>query len=76
MRTLRLTVDDITENAEGELLASLVTADGDGFIIPVSLLPEGTREGDMLNVTLERDPDETERVRRRIQELQRRLFGD
>ena len=35
-------------------------------IIPVSLLPAGTREGDILTVTIERDPDATEAERARI----------
>lgn len=74
-RDLRLTIDEITQNADGEQLASLVSDDGDGFVIPLSLLPEGTRDGDVIRIHLEREPDETKKRSRRIAELQRRLFS-
>jgi hypothetical protein len=72
---LRVTVDDIDEAAEGEQVARLVTDDEDQIVIPAALLPRGTRRGDVLSMTLARDPDETDRRRSRISELQRKLFG-
>lgn len=72
---LLLTVDEIDTGADGNLLATLVTDTGDQVIVPLELLPQGTRVGDLLRAGFTLDPDERERRRARISELQRRLFG-
>lgn len=74
-RSLRVTVDEISPDAENVLLASLVTDAGEMLIVPLDTLPEGTRVGDVLSVRFRRDPDETAARKQRVAELQRRLFG-
>lgn len=75
MTSTLLTVDAIDVNADDELLATLISDSGAGFIVPLNLLPAGTREGSVLTVTFELQPDEADQRRRRILDLQKRLFG-
>ena len=72
----RVTVDEIEPDAHGRLLATLIADDGERFVVPLNLLPPGTRVNDVLRLALEPDPDETAQRRRRISDLQRRLFRD
>ena len=75
MTSLRLTLDEVSENRDGELIATLVADNGAVVTAPLAALPKGARQGDVLVVTIEPDPDETARRRDHIAELQRRLFG-
>jgi hypothetical protein len=75
VNAVRLTVDDIDVNADDEQVAALVTDDGQVMVVPLEILPAGVRRGDVLTLTLERDPDETEARRQKILDLQKRLFG-
>lgn len=45
------------------------------FTLPLALLPEGAREGDILEVAIRRDVAATEEVRRRVAERIERLRG-
>ncbi|WP_369425209.1 DUF3006 domain-containing protein, partial [Methanothrix sp.] len=54
-------------------LAVLITGDGTRFNLPVSLLPEGCREGDVLNLSIERNLEETAQARERVSSLMERL---
>lgn len=72
----RVTVDEISRDDHGELVATLVADDGRVFVVPLASLPPGVRDGDVLQATFEQLPDETAARRRRIGALQRRLFGD
>ncbi len=72
----RVTVDEISRDEHGQLVATLVADDGRTLVVPLSSLPEGVRDGDVLQASFEPLPDETESRRRRIDALQRRLFGD
>lgn len=74
-KAIRVTVDEIGPDQDNRLLATLVTDREETLTIPLSLLPEGTRTGDVLTMTFTPEPDEREQRRRRIAELQRRLFG-
>ena len=74
--TERVTVDEIERDERGELLATLVTDDGRVISVPLSSLPDGTGDGDVLDVSFTALPQETEKRRERIDSLQRRLFGD
>jgi hypothetical protein len=76
MTELRVTVDEIEHGPDGERLATLVTDDGDTFVVPCAVLPDGTRDGDVLRVSFEHEADQTEQRRSRISDLQRRLFGE
>ncbi|MBD3371031.1 DUF3006 family protein [Candidatus Fermentibacteria bacterium] len=53
--------------------AVLVSREAHRWLLPAHLLPEGCSEGDVLRITLRRDPEETERLRRKIGDLQERL---
>lgn len=72
---MKLTVDEIGPDQDKRQLATLVSEAGQQVTIPVELLPEGTRVGDVLLARFEQDPDERERRRQWISDLQRRLFG-
>jgi hypothetical protein len=72
----RVTVDEIEPDADGRLLATLVTDAGAVFVMPLELLPPGVREGDVLTVNLLFDADETEQRRQDISDLQQCLFRD
>ena len=72
----RMTVDEIEVNANNERVAVLIGDDGTQLVVPLSLLPAGTQEGDVLNLSLDHDTGETERRRRLVGNLQKKLFGD
>lgn len=72
---IRLTVDDIGLDQDNNSLATLVSDTGQQVTVPLELLPEGTRVGDVLAVGFTPDPDERELRRKKISDLQRRLFG-
>lgn len=72
---IRLTVDDIGPDQGHALLATLITDARQQVTVPLELLPEGTRVGDVLLAHFVSDPDERERRRQHISDLQRRLFG-
>ncbi len=72
----RVTVDEISRDEHGEPVATLVADDGCTFVVPLASLPAGVRDGDVLSASFEPLPDETAARRRRIDALQRRLFGD
>jgi hypothetical protein len=56
------------------LLAVLITGDGQSWLVPAAHLPSGSREGDVLDVSFRRDPEETEKLAERVGDLQRRLL--
>jgi hypothetical protein len=60
---MKVSIDRIEGN-----VAVLVLQDNPSGIIraPVSLLPPGCREGDVLNLTLEADPGETAAAKERV----------
>jgi hypothetical protein len=72
---IHLTVDEIGPDADNNLRATLVSDSGEQVTVPLELLPEGTRVGDVLQAGFALDPDERERRSTHISELQRRLFG-
>lgn len=53
---------------------AVIEWDGKAFNLPRSLLPEGAREGDVLTVRVEVDPEATGIRRKRITDLESRLF--
>ena len=59
---MRVTIDRIEE---GIAILLLDDEPGSRFSLPVSHLPPGTCEGDMLTLFLERDEDETRAARDR-----------
>ncbi len=57
-----------------EGIAVLVTPDGHMWLLPAEHLPEDSGEGDVLDVILRRNPGETEKLTRRVHDLQQRLL--
>jgi hypothetical protein len=64
------TVDRIEDDTAVLILHG---APSKAFMIPAALLPEGCREGDIVTLTLERDPAGTQRERERIAQQIERL---
>lgn len=73
--SIRVTLDEISVDANDNDLATLVSDAGDIISIPLALLPEGSKHGDLFTLRIERHPDETQQRKQRILELQKRLFG-
>jgi hypothetical protein len=67
---MKVTLDRI----EGTL-AVLIPQDDEAmrFTIPVSLLPSGCREGDILTIGIERDPEGTKEAKKRLSDRIERL---
>jgi hypothetical protein len=60
----------VIDRVEGELAVLLLGDKGEFKLnLPLSQLPEGCREGDVLNVSFERDPAATEQARERTSSL-------
>lgn len=55
-------------------LAVLITEDRQSWLVPARYLPAGSREGDVLDVLLRRNPEATEELSGRVAELQNRLL--
>lgn len=72
----RMTVDEIELNASNERVAVLIGDDGTQMVVPLSVLPPGTRVGDVLSMSLAPDSAETAKRRKRVADLQKKLFGD
>jgi hypothetical protein len=73
---VRATVDEITTDADDVPLASLLTDDGVSLVVPLTLLPTGTRDGDVLLIRFQHDAGERAARRAKVAELQARLFGE
>ncbi len=54
-------------------IAVLLTDDGDSINLPRSLLPPGTKPGDVLSLTLERDSEATRRLAQETRQVQKEL---
>jgi hypothetical protein len=66
---MKATIDRI----EGQMAVLLAGDEPVGFNIPLSLLPEGCKEGDVLNLAIERDLEETQDAKERVSSLMERL---
>jgi hypothetical protein len=64
----------VIDMVEGELAVLLLGDKGEFKLnLPLSQLPEGCREGDVLNVSFERDPAATDKARERVSGLMEKL---
>jgi len=64
----------VIDRVEGELAVLLLGDKGEFKLnLPLSLLPEGCKEGDILNMSFERDPEATEQARERVSNLMEKL---
>ncbi len=69
-----LKMKDVIDQVEGELAVLLLGDKGEFKLnFPLSLLPDGCREGDVLNVSFERDPAATEQTKERVSGLMDKL---
>jgi len=63
----------VIDRVEGELAVVLIGEKGEFKLnIPLSLLPEGSRESDILNISIERDSVETQAVKKNVSGLMER----
>ena len=69
----RLTVDRF--EGPRKQTAVLLTDDGTQIDFPRALLPKGTRAGDILSVTIERDPEATAKLAEETRDVERKLKG-
>ena len=65
---MKATIDRI----EGEI-AVLIGEENTKLNIPLSLLPAGCKEGDVLNISIERDVAGTEQTKERVTDLMEKL---
>ncbi len=77
---VRVFVDRIETTQEGRQLAVLLLRLGEGdylhWLIPLEWLPEGTQEGDWLQVQFTPDPDTKAQIRQEIDNLLDELLGE
>ena len=57
-----------------EGIAVLLTRDGHMWLLPSKYLPAGSKEGDVFDVILRKNEEETEALAGRIRDLQRQLL--
>ena len=63
----------VIDRVEGELAVLLVGDESTKLNIPLSLLPDGCKEGDVLNISIERDVVGTEQTKERVTDLMEKL---
>ena len=64
----------VIDRIEGDLAVVLVGEKGEIKLnIPLSLLPEGCKEGEVLNISIERDPEATAQAKERVTGLMDKL---
>jgi hypothetical protein len=66
---IRVSLDRIEEG-----LAVLITEDRTVLHLPAQYLPSGSREGDVMDVIFRLNPQETEELAERVEDLQKRLL--
>ena len=64
----------VIDRVEGELAVLLLGDKGEFRLnFPLSLLPAGCKEGDILNISIERDLAATEQTKERVTDLMEKL---
>jgi len=66
---LKATIDRI----EGKMAVLIAGVENTKFDLPLALLPQGCKEGDVLNISIERDPEATQQAKERVSGLMERL---
>lgn len=72
---LRLTIDEIEPDDDGTPIATLVNDDGLIARVPLALLPSGARLNQVIVARFEVDESSTKERKRRVRDLQHRLFN-
>ncbi len=67
--TILVSLDRIEEK-----MGVLLAREGMMWVVPIEYLPENCREGDVLEITFRRDPEETQALKDRVNDLQQRLL--
>ncbi len=70
--SVRLSLDRF-EGKGKQTIAVLLTDDGDILNMPRSLLPPAARPGDVLNLSLEQDPEATRKLAEETRRVQEKL---
>jgi len=64
----------VIDRIEGELAVLLMGDEGRIRVnFPLSLLPEGSKESDVLSIAIERDPQTTQQAKERVSGLMEKL---
>jgi hypothetical protein len=64
----------VIDRVEGEFAVLLLGDEGEFKLnLPLSLLPAGCRESDVLNISIERDPEATSQAKERVSGLMEKL---
>jgi hypothetical protein len=63
----------VIDRVEGKIAVLLLGDESTTLNIPLSLLPAGCKEGDVLNISIERDVVGTEQTKERVTDLMDRL---
>ena len=63
----------IIDRVEGKIAVLLLGDESTKLNIPLFLLPEGCKEGDLLNISFERDVVGTEQAKERVSNLMEKL---
>jgi hypothetical protein len=63
----------VIDRFEGQLAVLLVGDENTKLNIPINLLPAGCKEGDVLNISIERDVVGTEQTKERVTDLMEKL---
>ena len=64
----------VIDRVEGDLAVLLLGEKGEFKLnIPLSLLPEGCKEGDVLNISIDRDSAATDQAKERVTDLMEKL---
>ena len=66
---MKATIDRI----EGKMAVLIAGEENVRFNLPLVLLPQGCKEGDVLNISFERDLEATEQARERVSSVMERL---
>ena len=67
--TILVSLDRIEEK-----MGVLLAREGMMWVVPIEYLPENCREGDVLEITFRRGPEETQALKDRVNDLQQRLL--
>ncbi len=64
----------VVDRIEGDIAVLLMGDRGELKLnIPISLLPQGCKESDVLNITIERDLEATQQAKERVSDLMEKL---
>jgi hypothetical protein len=66
---MKATIDRI----EGKMAVLIAGDENVKFDFPLALLPQGCKEGDVLNISIERDPEATQQAGERVSSLMEKL---